>query len=204
MGSVDEDEFLLRERLAKTTACEVVVGDGVAWEGDYYALVMQSVLLAQLFGLGPHRTISDFICMVNNEDPLVIQTCLAAYGNIQRRMFEVDDKKMPDLPAKIPGKPVASARPARRVKSDDGESLMNLIAHHGQDVRAAREFSEKVRLGEIKLPSMDFSNITKETLQSEDFDLRGTLKQMDEYRKHTKSFTLNISDFMTGPKKKKK
>jgi hypothetical protein len=204
--SVDSDEQDIKERLAKTTAGEVRLGDDVVVDGDYYDLVLRSCMIAQVFGMGQCRTISEFIQMIDDEDPLVIQTCMMAIVNINRRMWGDNDDKPGRPPSdrqnNVAGKP--STKPARRVPAGSDSDLSEFILAHGKNRAEVIEWKKKVQEGKIKIPDTDFSHLTKENVMSDDFNLKAELKRMDEHRKRTKNFTLHIGDFFAfqSPKKK--
>ena len=172
MGNIEQDEQEFRDQLGKTNINDVDLGKEVG-QGDHVSLVMQAMMIAGECGMGACRSLTEFIEMINNEDPVLIQTMIFCIGQKYRRMYgDGDSKNSPEGKSVKQGKitkgiPPSGSRPTYKPEATVGDGGMaNFLVHHGVPKAKIQEFKRKIASGEIKLPNVDFSQYTPEKLDT--------------------------------------
>jgi len=173
----------------------VKFGDGEEFYTDSITLFERADFIAFSYGLGNFRSLSDFVKMVDEEDPFILNNLIeaaciriqASHGIENKRTQETED----DEPI------ITNTGRIKRI-GDSQEMLFCFLKDFGATEKEIGEAKEKLK--NIKVPEEDFSWITPEILASPDFDLKGVLARMNDCYK--RSVNVNVSlDKLLGKKK---
>lgn len=195
------EEF--KKSLVGTSANQVDLGDRVV-EGDYLELVQTSLLLAKEFGLGGCKSFTEFVRMVDDEDPLLIEAlCVCIVDMYQKMNGEEsknglgDDHLPPEAMEQTPPNQ-SGVTGTRRVYVENApdSDIVELAVMHGYSPSELREKRQRVDAGKINKEEYNFDYLTKEWITSASpEEISKVLKDMDEYRAQTENVNLSLSDF---------
>ena len=171
--------------------------DGEEFQTDSIVLFERADFLASNYGLGGFRSFSDFVKMVDEEDPFIMNGLIySAFIRIQASHgIENERTKANDDDTEI------ITTTSRRTKrdGDSKEMLVRFLKDFGTSNEEMKIVEEKLK--NTKIPEEDFSWITPEILAGPDFDLKGTLSRMSDCYK--RSVNVNVSLDTLERKKKK-
>lgn len=207
-SAVDRDEQDFKTYLAGTNLNDVDLG-GEIGNGDYFELVQTSALIAKVCGMGGCRSLTEFVDMINNEDPALLNSMQVAISFMLRRMYgdAKYDKKGRELPntermfgdlaeqTKASGNIVLPAQ-NRVGYAAEQTDLMNIIKHHGVSASKLCEIKKKISQGEIQVSNREFGDLTGQQLASMSKDkFEELLNNMNDHVKHSVNFKLDMSNF---------
>lgn len=164
---------------------DVKFDDGEVFKNiDLSELFEKVDFLAFNYGLGNHRTLTDYYKMVDEEDPFVVNNLISAAldrirasHGIETERTKTDDSKT-DRTVKY-----------EKQNGDSKDMLKRFLFDFGATSEEMKITEE--RLKNIKVPEDDFSWITPKKLESPDFDFKGVLKRMNDCNK--RSVNVNVS-----------
>jgi hypothetical protein len=177
--------------------------DGEEFQTDGIVLFEKADFLAFNYGIGNCRNLSDFVKMIDDEDPVVLNGLLyaaciriqASHG-IENERTQEDSDDIENVVQTTQN--VSTPKKILRV-GDSKEMLLCFLRDFGateEDIKIATE-----KLKTVEVPEEDFSWITPEILARSDFDLRGVLSRMSDCYK--RSVNVNVSlDKLMGKRKK--
>lgn len=186
--SVESDENEFKQYLEEAGANNVEIGD-IKGKTDYYEVVSRAAYLASEFGMGGCATFTEFLDMVKNEDPILVNALTVWISCKYRRMYGDDDTKGPPKRQDMPTKASVEHKAYPKGYSSD---LFQFAKEHGYNSQEIQEIEEKVKSGQINGPSEEF-NITPDQLQemsSEEFN--ELLSKMNEYVGSVKNVKLDL------------
>jgi hypothetical protein len=200
VNAVDRDEKYYKDLLASKVVHQVQIGEEI-FNVERYDLIQRSVAIAATMGMGGCKTLSEFVDMVDSEDPSLIESIMFAIGCMQRRMY-ADPKKDKSMfgdaaiaaqnaqPAATTGQQLHTSNAFVTVQPSMSQFDL-MIAQHGYSKQSIDEARAKVMNGEIKLPYIDVDNVKNRlaTMSHEEFENLRT--QLIEYSKKAPNFKLN-------------
>lgn len=200
--STTEDKFFFRRQ-------EIVLPDGESVAIDSFELFEKADYLAHQYGLGSHKTFTEFVNMVNNEDPFIINGLIYAASKRIRiengeKVEEVyKDEEEEIIYTKSSKDSTIKSTKKPNTGKDEKSVLFEFLMNFGASDEELAEAKRKLDSGEIEIPEDDFSWITRETLMSPDFDLQGTLKKMRDYQNKSVNIKVSLDKMMAKAARKK-
>lgn len=171
---------------------EISYADGSCERTDPTDLFERADLLLHVYGLGGCKSFTEFVDMVNEEDPFIINGLLTA---AEKRVAEQNGSKVSRSNNHYNKKSYI-----KKEKTNSPDNLALFLKEMGANRQEIDETLAKAKSGKIEVPMNDYSYITPEVLNDPDFDFKGTLKQMSEDRKKSINFT--VSDATLKAKEK--
>lgn len=159
--------------------------DGSAEVVDAIELYKIAESFAATYGLGGCKTLSEFVRMIDEEDPSVLNGFITANGI---RTKAIQDET-PSRPSKtyIPNTPESKGKkkePDEVIKVSNRNTLTHFLKKWGANKDQIKDAIADIDSGKIKVSKNDYSHITSETLLDPNFDFDGTLKMMSEDTKN--------------------
>lgn len=171
----------------------ITFADNTSAKANLKDLIEKSDFFAFNYGLGGCKTLSEFVDMINQEDPLLIEVLLRAATN---RINASNGKK--DGMLEID--PTISK--ISNVVATEKNILIAFLRDMGADQKELNEAIKRIDSGQIQVPVHDYSWITSEKLLDPKFPIQEVLDQMKEDEK--RSIKINVSaDTLLGKKKRK-
>jgi len=202
------DKYDLNKHVAKyknTTFFREQRDDGKYMYADRFSLIREAHMFMKHYGMGGCRSFEEYIEMVNNEDPSIVDMLIALITEDNRceagfkpREINLDIENYEERDS------VAMSIAKFSDKSNDiaQSSVMGLISNFGGSYGDMKEKIEARRKKVGHFSHDDFSDINTTSINEPDFDLKAALSRM----KTAKEQSLNIKitpQMWSGGKKHK-
>lgn len=149
-----------------------------------------------MYGLGLNRSLSEFVDMINSEDPQILLELQKVAMERIKSSFGISSK---DNAASATVKMLShgttskiGSKQSKSVLGDSPESLNQFLIEFGVPKEEIKEAIAKVKSGKIKLPSRDYSWITSEVISDPNFDVKKVLSQMKEDKNNSINFRVGL------------
>lgn len=167
----------------------IILPDGSVAKSSHDELFERADFLAANYGIGGHKSFTEFVAMVNEEDPIIISGLINAAVERMKAMYGVEDKESP----RRDNVGVVSRRESRSSKNGDSfEGMMCFLAEMGATKEELEDVLKKKKEGKLVVPKTDYSWITSEELMKPDFPLKEVLRQMKQDRE--KCVNIKVSE----------
>lgn len=181
----------------------ITFSDGEIRIVDSLELFEEVDFFASIYGLGANKNLSEFIKMIDNEDPLITENLKIAAVERIKAMHGIDDNSLRERGVENmlgQSKSPNFFNPSKGTV-DNQETLIRFLLDFGATKEEIEQAKEKLK--KIKTIEEDFSWITPETLYSPEFDFRGTLARMNECSKRSVNINVSLDKLVQKMKAKK-
>jgi len=195
--SISEHE---REILAKiaTTDFGITEVGGKRCVGGLMQVIQKASFIASEVGLGGCRSITEFINMVDNEDPAVLDLFVFYLSKKKAQEAGVELEDINQEQESEVGVPTIREmiKAKNKRKYDDSKVLESLLLDNGITREQILKSKEEISSREIKIPQQRlYSSVTSADLMSEDFKFEEAMKQINEDMKNSKTFKISLASF---------
>ena len=168
---------------------EVRFADGSSFLVDPIELFEICDLFASMYGLGANKSLSEFVDMINKEDPVIVNGLMDAATIRLKATNGISDTNKPTIPRIQDSIPVVNDNnDVKKVRASNQKVLTKFLREWGATDKEIKEAKEKAK--NVK-GLRDFSWITPDILASDNFDIKTVLRQMKEDRE--KAVNINVS-----------
>jgi hypothetical protein len=178
---------------------EIIFADKTVAKSDYKELFRTADFFASIYGLGSHLSITSFVEMINDEDPLIVSGMYCAAIERLKKMYGVDknkDTSMDDainknVGFKMNGSPSKIHRFDNNTPTDNQATLVQFLREWGATKQQIEEAKAKITSGQIKISSDDYSWINPESILRPGFDLKNAIRKLKE--DYDNSYKIKVS-----------
>lgn len=173
--------------------------DGEEFQTDGIVLFERADFIASNYGMGSFRSLSDFVKMIDEEDPVILNGLIYAACLRIQSSHGIENERNIDNDNSVDE--VSSVTSESKVKrcGDSKEMMVRFLKDFGATDEEIKEAQEKLKT--IKVPEDDFSWITPKILASPDFDLKGVLSRMNDCYKRSVNVSVSLDKMMRKRKK---
>jgi len=175
--------------------------DGEEFKTDGIVLFERADFLASNYGMGNFRSLSDFVKMVDEEDPVILNGLIYAACIRIQSSHGIENERTQDDSEEVDSEEIRSISHSKKItrSGDSKQMLLCFLRDFGATEEEIKIAVEKLKT--IKVPEEDFSWITPEILARPDFDLKGTLSRMNDYYKRSVNVNVSLDKLMEKRKK---
>lgn len=177
----------------------VEFADGEKFLTDSAVLFERADFIAFSYGLGNFRSLTDFVKMINEEDPFILENLVEAACDRIQASHGIEKEKAVESEDDVDQHTISYTGKVKR-SVDSKPMLISFLRDFGATEEEIKEAEEKLK--NIKAPEEDFSWITPKILTSPDFDFKGVLSRMNDCYK--RSVNVNVSLDKLERKRKKR
>jgi hypothetical protein len=168
---------------------------------DWTELLKISDFFASMYGIGSCKSFSEFIGMINEEDPFIVFGLMEAASDRMKKMYgSSSDEVQPEISPEISNKKVHTASPIKTSRATP-QYLMQFLRDFGASSASLEEAQKKISQGKIRIPEGDYSWITSKTLSDPNFDFKGTLEKMSKDRKNALNIRVSMDTLLNRGRK---
>lgn len=171
---------------------QIEMPDGTFAVPDYEDFFKIVEFFASTYGLGAHMTLTSFARMINEQDPVMLK-CLFEAG-IERETIKWGGKPK-EKTTKVYSKTVVTDTGSEQIK------LAQMLIDFGTPKKQVDEALAKIKSGQIKVPTRDYSWLTSDQLVKGGFDLKAVMKQMSDDEKNSINFKVSMNTLLNKGKK---
>ena len=189
------------DKLQKEGAHNVIkFSDGTEAHSDYTELLEKVDIILSMYGLGGHTSLADYVEMINQEDPVIVDGLIDAATKRIKAMYgdpdEPQSKMAKAVNETVKIKPRKYSNHEKKYDTSKGgvqsiAAMKMFLREWGATKQEIAEAEAKIKSGQIQISNEDFSWINPETLNSPEFDMDYALKRLKEERE--KSINIKVS-----------
>jgi len=192
LDKFDISEFL--RQYDDTDFNEVEIGPGVYAETDMFSLLKTVHILAKTYGMGGCRSITEYINMIDEEEPAPISVLLAIITEEARVSSGFKPKKVDD---KV--KPIAASQylsdTSKSKELTDRDQFGAFLINHGIPIADVESAKAKFVSGEVSVPRDRFEDITTEAVMNPNFDMKSALERLNKVKEQSLNFNIRPGNF---------
>lgn len=178
---------------------EIIFPDGSEAIADLNELFDYADLLAYHYGIGACKSFTQYVSMVNEEDPVVIRHLIESANRRQEQMYGKKGVAPRITPPDVGFK---NSKDTVKFAPEQGV-LIDFLKFMGVDKKDLGEALTKIKQGKIKTSGTDYSWITSDKLSSPGFDVMAVLAQMKEDEKNSINFKVSEATRQAALEKQK-
>jgi len=194
LNSFDINKYA--NKLNKTSFNDTQISDQVQAKTDRFNLLRESHVLAKAYGLGGCKSLSEYVEMINNEDPAIISALMAIITEEMRCEAGFKPREIKYLDERTENNYLNDSGPVEKVDTrhkEYNETVASYLMYTGHTLK---ELKEKMATIDVDKNYVgDFSDITAEALDDPNFDMEGAFERFREFKKHSVNFDVTPEQF---------
>jgi hypothetical protein len=167
---------------------EIIFADGTKAQSSFDELFERADFLASIYGMGGCKSLTEYINMVDQEDPIMVAGLISAASKRIKEMYSTDGNK---TTIKSSNKCVGMKNGKAEVV-DGFDSMLGFLSQMGATDEEVAELRKQKKEGKIKPVDTDYSWITSEEISKPDFPIKDVLRQIAKDRE--KCVNVDVSE----------
>lgn len=163
--------------------------DGTSVKPDVSELYRTVDIFAFHYGIGGCKSLSEFVEMVNQEDPEVISALLASISLRNKHSYSTQD--LPEYKYENYTWTKGKSMDSKPDFNPQKELLINFLIDFGIPKDKIEEAKKKIASGSIKISRNDYSWINNETIRDPNFPVKEVMAQMRKDAENSINFKVS-------------